>query len=545
MYAVIALLKIKFLRRVRRSVLLKAFRKKEIGLRKSILLYGMSIFIVFLAFLIAMFLWPGIYSSSMFKSMLTVIIDGKTILISGLWIIFFYYGSFYGSVLVYELTISSNLSYLSLPLLYSDLALLRMTEAIISAVKPFILFLVPTLIMLYLHLGLSIWFFPVSVALLQLLCLSSFVAGVILLLALKSVLKKIGSDRIFVTFFIISVWIFVLAIRLHKSYPESAILGKVLRILDSTLGTISFRTVLERTLFPSTITILTGFIAILVIGTLVFSQGILFYQLLLHNYKKIHYISEEGKVIRKRRANIRMDRLYVILKKIPADLRIILARDIILFIRRPNYLLKAIVFILLMGVFFYNIKSGAFIIPKTIYLYLLPSFVLLRFYIHSIGLERNNIFLIKQLTPSMSVYFMNRAKVNALVSFLIVLPIWTICILFAPINNFILIVVRFMLLSLSLVASVFLLTGVSATFAIFNEDRVEHNSFGVSSGAVALFCIVGFSIPLFFYLIDILISIPVALAGVPEVFLIITGLISILSIITFVILGIRKLSIQI
>jgi hypothetical protein len=300
---------------------------------------------------------------------------------------------------------------------------------------------------------------------------------------------------------------------------------------------------LGRTLFPGSINISSSILAVFGIAALVSFQGILFYRLLLRNYKIIHFLSDEGIVTRKYRAYLKLDRLYVLLRKLPADLRIILTRDIILFLRRPNFLLKAILFVLIMGAFFYNMKSGAFLIPKTIFLYLLPSFISLRLFIHSIGLERNNIFLIKQLTPSMSIYFLNRVKVNALVSLLIILPIWAICFLLTPRIGLITIAVRSMLLFFNLIASVFLLTGFSATFAIFEEDRVEHNSFGVASGAVVLFCFLGLSVPLFFYLIDCLINIHVTLSDVSEI-LLVSGSISFFATIAFVILGIRKLSTQ-
>jgi hypothetical protein len=416
-----------------------------------------------------------------------------------------------------------------------------MAESIISAVKLFALFIIPSFLLIYLNQSIPLYFFPIYFVLLQLIYLSSYLAGAILLLALKNILKKIGSDKIFVSFFIVSVSVFVVGLRLYKSFPKSAPLSTVLKLLNSTLGFLFFRNTLEKTFFPGSITIPLSFLVVLAMAMLVFFLGILFYRTLLHSYRNIHYLSDEGKVIQKPRKYLKLDRLYVLLRKIPADLRIILARDIIAFFRRPYFLLKAFVFVLLMGAFFYNMKSGALFIPKTIFLYLLPSFVSFRLFIHSIGLERNNIFLIKQLTPSMAVYFMNRVKVNAMVSLLIIIPIWVICFLFNTRISFIQIAVRSMLLFSSLVASVFMLTGFSATFAIFDEDQVEHNSFGVASGAVLFYMFLGLSIPLFFYLIDILINSHISFADV-SVILLVSGSISLFFIIAFVYLGIRKLS---
>jgi hypothetical protein len=92
-----------------------------------------------------------------------------------------------------------------------------------------------------------------------------------------------------------------------------------------------------------------------------------------------------------------------------------------------------------------------------------------------------------------------------------------------------------------MVASVFMLTGFSATFAIFDEDQVEHSTFGVAAGAVLFYMFLGLSIPLFFYLNDILINSYISFADV-SVILLVSGSISIISIIAFSYLGIRKLS---
>lgn len=501
----------------------------------------MSICLLFLAFLIAMFLWPGYFSSPILKGILSAIVANKLFLLNGLWVLYFYYGLFFGATLVYELTISDNLSYLTLPILYSDLAVLRMLESIVSAVKLFASFLIPSFLLIYLNQSIPLHFFPVFIVLLQLIYLSSFLAGAILLLALKNILNKIGSDKLFVTFFILSGSIFIAGYRLYKYVPESEPFRTVLKILNSTLGFVSLRNILERTFIPGSITLSASFLAVFAIAPLVLFLGILFYRTLLHSYRDIHYLSDEGKIRRKPRKYLKLDRLYYLLRKIPADLRIILARDIIALIRRPFFMLKALVFVIFIGTFFYNTKSGALFIPKVVFLYFLPSFVSFRLFIHSIGLERNNILLIKQLAPSMAVYFMNRVKVNTLVSFLIISPIWVISFLFNAKINFIQIAIRAFLLFSSTVASVFMLTGFSATFAIFDEDQVEHSTFGVASGAVLFYMFLGLSIPLFFYLIDILINSHISFADV-FVILLVSGSISLFFIIAFVYLGIRKLS---
>jgi hypothetical protein len=303
------------------------------------------------------------------------------------------------------------------------------------------------------------------------------------------------------------------------------------------------RSTLEKTLFAGSTTISLSFLAVFSMAVFVMTLSILFYRTLLRSYKTIHYYSDEGQAIRKPRKYLKLDRIYALFRRIPADLRIILARDVTTFLRRPQFILKVVIFILIMGAFFYNAKSGALFVPKTIYLYVLPSYVSMRFFIHAIGLERNNIFLIKQLSPSMAIYFMNRVKVNALVSCIVIFPIWAICILLNAGIGLIPIAIRSMLLFSSLVASVFMLTGFSATFAIFDEDQVEHNSFGVSSGAVMLYMVLGLSIPLFFYILDIMISGHIPFTDL-SVFLLVSGSISVFSVIAFVYLGMRKLSSQ-
>ncbi len=541
MLVVDTLFRIKFLRGVRRSVLLKVCGKQVLGYQTFLLLAGIGFCVLFLVCMIGLFLWPGFFSSPVLKGVLSAIVERKTVLLNGIWVLFFYYGLFYGATLVYELTISGNLSYLALPLLYSDLAILRVAESIVSAVKLFFVFLVPSFLLIYFNQHIPLYFIPIFMVLLQLICLSSFMAGGILLLALKNRLKKIGSDKIFISLFIISGWAFIAGLRLYKSFPESGTLRGALKIMNSALGFLSMRSTLEKTLFSGSITISQSILAVFPMAVLVVTLSILFYRTLLSSYKTIHYYSDEGQTIRKPRKYLKLDRIYALLRRIPADLRIILARDVIAFLRRPQFILKVFIFILIMGAFFYNVKSGALFVPKTIYLYLLPSYVSMRFFIHAIGLERNNIFLIKQLSPSMAIYFMNRVKVNALVSFLAIFPIWAICILFSAGIGFIPIAIRFVLLFSSLVASVFMLTGFSATLAIFNEDQVEHNSFGVSSGAIMLYLLLGSSVPLFFYILDIMINSHISFADL-SMFLLVSGSISVFFTVSFVYLGIRKLS---
>ncbi len=147
--------------------------------------------------------------------------------------------------------------------------------------------------------------------------------------------------------------------------------------------------------------------------------------------------------------------------------------------------------------------------PKILFLYILPSFIANRLFLHSIGMERTNIYLIKQLYSSVSDFLIKRAKLNVLASSFLIIPIWFICFLLFPDIISIKTIGRIPLLFINLIISVFFLTVYSAFFAIFKEEETtnKNKSFGVKPVSIFLYYIFSLPIPIFFYLSDIFLHI--------------------------------------
>jgi len=173
-------------------------------------------------------------------------------------------------------------------------------------------------------------------------------------------------------------------------------------------------------------------------------------------------------------------------------------------------------------------------------MYILPGFIVFRLFIHAIGLERNNILLFKQLYPSVSRFLINRVKINLIISSFIVFPIWIIFVILDPKLLLTKIVFRILFLLVNLIFCTFLLTGYSAAFAIFKEDSPELEPFGVSPAALMLYLVLGLCVPLFFYLVDVSITMNVFNELITKL-IIISGVVSLISIITFFYIGNRRI----
>jgi len=283
------------------------------------------------------------------------------------------------------------------------------------------------------------------------------------------------------------------------------------------------------------------FIAIVLITLINYLLILLFNKLLLNAYNNVHFKSIDNKItLTKKKQGLGLKKLYSIFRCIPAELRIIFTKDLVILLRKPYFLLKILFFIIIIGSFSSYFSSKIINAPRLLFMYILPSFIVFRLFIHSIGLERNNILLFKQLYPSVFRFLINRVKINLFISSFIVIPIWIIFVVLDPKLLSTNIILRILLSLSNLISCTFLLTGYSAAFAIFKEDIAEHRLFGVSPTALMLYLVLGLCIPLFFYLLDVSITMNVFKALITKS-LIISGLISFISIIVFFYMGNRKI----
>lgn len=534
----ILLLKMNLLRASRKSLFTKLFFKKTVGVKQSLFIKTLGFCSFLLVFYIISFLSPG---SSIFKEFTHGIMNQKHVVLSVLWIFHIYFGLFIGANLIYELTIVDNLSYLSLPILIKDLVCFRITESISKLIEFFFYFMFPIFLLLYLYQGLAFYHMIVYTILLLMIYLSSYLCGNIVILLLAKKFRKVSPDKLFIFIFISSAWIFVIVFRLIKTLQPGTILSNVLNILDSFFAKFSLTQVIENTLSTKQMSLLFSIFAIFFMVLINYLLMQLFYRLLLYAYNDIHFKSIDDKITcRKKNQTLELKKLYSIFKYIPNDLRIILVKDLVILLRKPYFLLKVLFFIIIIGGFSSYFSSKIIHTPRLLFMYILPCFIVFRLFIHSIGLERSNILLIKQVYPSTIRFLMNRVKINLIISSLIVFPIWILFVIIYPKIISTNIILRTLLLLSNLISCTFLLTGYSAAFAIFKEENSEHRIFGVPPMAILLYFLFGLCVPLFFYLVDIYFVANVFRPLITKL-IIISGLISLISIIVFCYIGNRKI----
>jgi len=534
----ILLLKLKLLRASRKSLFAKLFFKRTVNVKQGIFIKISGYFFFIFAFYILAFLYPG---PSIFKEIIYGVMNSKHIVINVLWIFHFYFGLFIGANLIYEFTILDNFSYLTLPILIKDLGCFRITESVSTVIKFFLYFMLPFYFSFYSYRGLAFYRIIVFIILLLLIYLSSFLYGNVIILLMAKAFKRISPDRLFIAIFISSCWIFVVVFRLMKSLPPDSILHKVLNFLGSIFANFSFVEVVANTIPTKQMSLLLFFIAIVLITLINYLLILLFNKLLLNAYNNVHFKSIDNKItLTKKKQGLGLKKLYSIFRCIPAELRIIFTKDLVILLRKPYFLLKILFFIIIIGSFSSYFSSKIINAPRLLFMYILPSFIVFRLFIHSIGLERNNILLFKQLYPSVFRFLINRVKINLFISSFIVIPIWIIFVVLDPKLLSTNIILRILLSLSNLISCTFLLTGYSAAFAIFKEDIAEHRLFGVSPTALMLYLVLGLCIPLFFYLLDVSITMNVFKALITKS-LIISGLISFISIIVFFYMGNRKI----
>ena len=535
---VILLLKLKLLRVSRKSLFAKVFFKRMVNVKQGIFIKISGYFFFVFAFYILAFLYPD---PSIFKEIIYGVMNSKHIVLNVLWIFHFYFGLFVGANLVYEFTILDNFSYLSLPILTKDLVCFRITESISTAIKFILYFVLPLYFLFYLYQGLVFYHIILFIILLLLIYLSSFLYGNVIILLMAKAFKRISPDRLFIATFISSVWIFVLVFRLMKSLQPDSIKHKVLNFLGSIFTNFSCTEVVANTISAKQMSLLLFFIAIILITLINYLLILLFNKLLLNAYNNLHFKSIDNKItLTKKKQGLDLKKLYSIFRCIPAELRIIFTKDLVILLRKPYFLLKIFFFIIIVGSFSSYFSSKIINTPRLLFMYILPSFIVFRLFIHSIGLERNNILLFKQLYPSVFRFLINRVKTNLFISSFIVIPIWIIFVVFDPKLLSTNIILRILLLLSNLIFCTVLLTGYSATFAIFKEDNLEYKIFGVPPAVILLYLIFGLCVPLFFYLVDVFFTINFFKTLISKL-IIISGLISFVSIIVFFYIGNRKI----
>lgn len=534
----ILLIKLKLLSASRKSLFAKLFFKRKVNVKQGVFIKISGYFFFLFAFYILAFLYPG---PAIFKEIIYGVMDSKHIVINVLWVFYFYFGLFNGMDLIYELTILDNISYLSLPILIKDLASFRITESISKVIKFFLYFILPFYFLFYSYRGLAFYHIIVFIMLLLLIYLSSFLYGNVIILLMAKAFKRISPDRLFIATFISSVWIFVVVFRLMKSLTPDSILHKVLNFLGSVFANFSFFEVVANTIPTKQMSLLLFLIAIILITLINYLLILLFNKLLLNAYNDFHFKSIDNKItLTKKKQGLDLKKLYSIFRCIPAELRIIFAKDLVILLRKPYFLLKFLFFIILIGSFSSYFSSKIINTPRLLFMYILPGFIVFRLFIHSIGLERNNILLFKQLYPSVFRFLINRVKINLFISSFIVIPIWTIFVILDPKLLLTNIAFRVLFLLVNFILCTFLLTAYSAAFAIFKEDNSEHRFFGVSPTALMLYLVLGLCVPLFFYLLDVSITMIIFKALITKI-IIVSGVISIVSIIIFFYIGNRRI----
>jgi len=289
----ILLIKLKLLRASRKSFCAKLFFKRKVSVKQGVFIKISGYFLFLFACCILAFLYPG---PAFFKELIFGVMDSKHIVINVLWVFHFYFGLFTGAILIYELTILDNISYLSLPILIKDLASFRITESISKVIKFFLYFMLPFYFLFYSYRGLVFFHIIVFIILLLLVYLSSFLFGNVIILLMAKAFKRISPDRLFIAIFISSGCIFVVVFRLMKSLQPGSILHKVLNFLGSVFANFSFVEVVANTFPTKRMSLFLFFIAIVLITLINYLLILLFNKLLLNAYNNVHFKSTGNKI---------------------------------------------------------------------------------------------------------------------------------------------------------------------------------------------------------------------------------------------------------
>ncbi len=497
---VLTLLKYDILKKARENLIFQFLFRNRISVNKSVSLYLSIIFVYFcLTSILPLFLYGN---SEILLGNLKSLAPYYHFIVNGILVLYLFFGSYIGAMLIYNLNLYENEYYLFLPIVLDDLVQLRISEAVIIVLKFFIYFISPLLILVGLSIGWPIYWILLIVTLVWILMIIAFLVGFVLMLAICKKFPNHTPDKIFITCFLTSIFLLYGFIRLFQSGYIVQGSSTVKPWLAHFLSSNSISVWLEN-MVTQPLGLIQYLVALLFVVFLVSYLWKLSSKSLYAMYYKIHVsvdsITNEKKLIT---YGITFENLNKLLHFLPSFSRIILIKDILALIRKPNLLIKLLVLIGTL-IFIVNLEYSYFAEPLLFALYFSSIIVISRLFINAIGRERGNILNIRQLFPSVSKYLSARISIALLVSLAILIPFWIVIIIFTDnfliFNNF----YRIIFMILNTIFGAIIVIFYSASFAKFKSDNMDTSDSGINPVAMIFFWGMGLMLSLFFYKLDL------------------------------------------
>jgi hypothetical protein len=424
------------------------------------------------------------------------------IVLNGIVLAMFYLGLFLGANLIFEIATGENEQLLSLPIVIEDIVQYRVVETALGILTFCIYVICPMATVQFLALD---WSTPWILAMVPLMALLSFGSCVLGILALLSVAKRLPrsrSDGIFITIFLASGWLFVVGVRMYKEGLIGPGDELIWLRLNQQLSLGSLSSLLDSMVRQSWG--LGRYLLVLVAGsaiTVILVRA--FRRACSGAFHRIHMLSEQTAAkLTRSVARLGFRDLDRRLRFLSPEIRSLLIKDILSLIRKPRMLASALAFIVFLAIAA-NWKTELMADPALFVLYFSSTFVVLRLFVNTIGQERNNIFLIKQLFPSVSGYLSARARIAMGVSLIATVPLWTILSVVLPDLSLSAVAVRLPLLLSSVILSSLLTIWYSAAFAEFADDRPMRDGLGIHPAAHLGSWVLGAVWSLFCYRLDL------------------------------------------
>ncbi len=526
-----------FLRNARKNIIVKSIFGDSISIKRVLLIN----FLLALLYFSLTSVFP-LFVFSNFSSLLPNIesvLPFYHFILNGIAPLFLFFGLFVGAILVFNINIDENEQLLSLPVVIDDLVGYRLIDVVIANLKSYLFFFFPLFICLYLAIGWSVGWVLMIAVLSCLLALIGYLSGIYLMLLIAKKFPNLSVDKLFINSFLVLALLFAAFINLFKNGyivdGETSVWTWLITLLSSSSISVWVNNMVTRPFG-----VLLYLIVLSVCGILIYYLWRMTKQALSVVYYKIHVTVDKTTIKTKPiMPRVSFERLNTSLHFIPSFPRIIIIKDILSLIRKPNLLIKVVIFI---GglILLTNMKYASIDNPLLLVLYFSSMFVISRLFLGSVGMEQSNILNIKLLVPRVAKYLSARIQIAIFTSFILLIPLWIV--LLVSSGNFIILsdYYRLILLILNVVILSIFVIYFSAAFAEFEPGKTGDSFTGIYPMAMLLYWGLAFLVPLFFYTLDSVIR-----SGVSDfismIILLPTGLLIFVGIILCYIFGVKRI----
>ena len=526
-----------FIKNARKNIILKSIFGDSISIQKVL---QINLVLALLYFLLTSVFPLFVFTHfSSFLPNVESILPFYHFILNGIIPLFIFFGLFVGAILVYNINIDENEQLLSLPVVIDDLVRYRLIDVIIANLKSYLLFFFPLFIWLYLAMGWSVGWVLLIAVLSCLLALISYLSGIYLMLLVAKKIPNLSVEKMFINSFIVLGLLFAVFINLFKNGYIVGGETSVWTWMETILSSSSI-SVWVNSMVAGPLGLLLYLIVRSVCGILISSLWKMSNKALYDIYYKIHVSADKTmKKIKRITYGVSFEKLNTFLHFIPSFPRIIIVKDILSLIRKPNLFIKVVIFI---GglILLINMKYSSVENPLLLALYFSSMFVISRLFLGAVGMEQSNILNIKLLVPRAAKYLSARIQIAMFASLVLLIPLWILLVISSA--DFAILFYFYRIISMVLnviIISVFV-TYFSAAFAEFEPGKTGDSFTGIYPMAMLLYWGLSFLVPLFFYTLD-----SVIISGVSNfistIILFPTGLLIFVSIIICYIFGVRRI----